>query len=190
MTRNIPTGRASGHRSSRRASAARRVKFDPTKPWGPAQQAPLTPEYQKVLRGQHGRPGQGRARQLPDRPLPAGRHAAHDVVRGAGIRHHAGDHLYPARRRRRPHAPHLHRRTRLARRTSSRPIRAIRSANGSTRTATAATTCSRSRRAARSRDRAPTTRPGCRCTSTISRSSRSGSISTRPIRTFCMTRSP
>jgi len=25
------------------------VKFDPTKPWGPAQQAPLTPEYRKVL---------------------------------------------------------------------------------------------------------------------------------------------
>ena len=25
------------------------IKFDPTKPWGPAQQAPLTAEYQKVL---------------------------------------------------------------------------------------------------------------------------------------------
>jgi len=25
------------------------VKFDPTKPWGPGQQAPLTPEYQKIL---------------------------------------------------------------------------------------------------------------------------------------------
>ena len=24
------------------------VKFDPTKPWGRGQQAPLTPEYQKV----------------------------------------------------------------------------------------------------------------------------------------------
>src|SRR5213082_2996896 len=23
--------------------------FDPTKPWGPGEQAPLTPEYQKVL---------------------------------------------------------------------------------------------------------------------------------------------
>src|SRR5215470_6266325 len=29
--------------------AGQRVKFDPTKPWGPAQQAPLTQEYQKVL---------------------------------------------------------------------------------------------------------------------------------------------
>jgi len=26
-----------------------RVTFDPSKPWGPGQQAPLTPEYQKVL---------------------------------------------------------------------------------------------------------------------------------------------
>lgn len=26
-----------------------RVRFDPTKPWGPGQQAPLMPEYQKVL---------------------------------------------------------------------------------------------------------------------------------------------
>ena len=25
------------------------IKFDPAKPWGPGQQAPLTPEYQKVL---------------------------------------------------------------------------------------------------------------------------------------------
>ena len=25
------------------------IKFDPTKAWGPAQQAPLTPEYQKVF---------------------------------------------------------------------------------------------------------------------------------------------
>ena len=25
------------------------IKYDPNKPWGPAQQAPLTPEYQKVL---------------------------------------------------------------------------------------------------------------------------------------------
>src|SRR5215831_19781128 len=24
------------------------IKYDPTKAWGPAQQAPLTPEYQKV----------------------------------------------------------------------------------------------------------------------------------------------
>ncbi len=29
--------------------AGQRVKFDPTKPWGPGQEAPLTAEYQKVL---------------------------------------------------------------------------------------------------------------------------------------------
>jgi hypothetical protein len=30
--------------------AGQRVKFDPTKPWGPGQGAPLTAEYQKVLK--------------------------------------------------------------------------------------------------------------------------------------------
>ena len=45
----------------------------------------------------------------------------------------------------------------------------------STRTATGATTPSRSTPAAPSRVRAPMTGPGCRCISTISRSSRSGS---------------
>ena len=36
----------------------------------------------------------------------------------------------------------------------------------------------------------PTTQPGCLCTSTISRLSKSGSTSTRTIRTFCTTKSP
>src|SRR5262250_3101387 len=75
------------------------------------------------------------------------------------------------------------------RRTLSRPIRAIRSANGSTRTATAAMTCLKSRRAARSRGPGLTTRPACPCISTINPPSRSVSISTRPIPTFFMTRS-
>jgi hypothetical protein len=58
--------------------------------------------------GQHGRPGQGRARQLPHRPLSSGRHAAHDGIAGAGIHHHAGNHLYRGRHRA---SSHLHRRT-------------------------------------------------------------------------------
>jgi hypothetical protein len=36
------------------------LAFDPTKPWGLGQEAPLTPEYQKVLEasiGAAGRPG-------------------------------------------------------------------------------------------------------------------------------------
>ena len=110
---------------------------------------------------QHGRPGQGRSRQLPERPVPAGRHAAHDGGAGAGIRHHAGNHLYPDRRRAFAASSPTDA-TGRRRAKSSRPIRAIRSADGSTRMATAATTCSRSRPAARSRDRAPTTRPACR----------------------------
>jgi hypothetical protein len=68
------------------------VRFDPTKAFGPAQQAPLTPEYQKVQCREHGGPGEGRARQLPDRALPTRRHAAHDDG-GVGICDHAGNNL-------------------------------------------------------------------------------------------------
>ncbi len=125
-------------------------------------------------RGKHGRPGQGRAGQF-HRPCPlrAGRHAEHDVGAGGGIHRHAGNHLYFGRT---PTCAEFSPTAAPGRRTWSRPIRATRSANGSTRTATASTTCSKSRRAGRSRGRVPTTRPGCRCISTISRPSRSGSI--------------
>ena len=144
--------------------------FDQTKPWGRGQEAPLTPEYQKVLEDsiadQERRPGQ----QFRPRPLHAHRHAAHDDVRTAGIRRHAGHHLYLDRH---AGAPHLHRRPRLARRRSSRAMRAIRSESGSTRMATATTTCWKPKRAA-SRARASTMPPACRCTSTISPFSRNG----------------
>src|SRR6202051_467335 len=36
-----------------------RIKFDPTKAWGPGQQAPLTPEYQKVLQDSMADPAVG-----------------------------------------------------------------------------------------------------------------------------------
>src|SRR5262249_51086892 len=52
-----------------------------------------------------------------------------------------------------------------------------------------ATTCSKLRRAARLKGPALTTQLGYLCTSTISRFSRSGFISTRPIQTFFMTKS-
>jgi hypothetical protein len=39
--------------------------FDPTKPWGPGQQAPLTPEYQKVLEDSMADQAKGAARCLP-----------------------------------------------------------------------------------------------------------------------------
>ena len=44
---NIPIFRANGSRSG--SACGGQPAFDPTKPWGLGQQAPLTPEYQKIL---------------------------------------------------------------------------------------------------------------------------------------------
>src|SRR5882757_13804 len=47
--------------------------FDPTKPWGPGQQAPLTPEYQKVLADSMADQAQGGLGNYPTaRCLPSG----------------------------------------------------------------------------------------------------------------------
>src|SRR3984893_19305845 len=49
------------------------VKFDPTKAWGPAQQAPLTPEYQKVLEDSMAEQAKGGLGNYPTaRCLPGG----------------------------------------------------------------------------------------------------------------------
>ena len=49
------------------------IKFDPTKAWGPAQQAPLTPEYQKVLADSMADQAKGRLGNYPTaRCLPGG----------------------------------------------------------------------------------------------------------------------
>ena len=164
------------------------VKFDPTKAFGPAQQAPLTPEYQKVHEESMADQAKGGQGNFIDHAkcVPGGMPRMMAARRQEYIVTPETTYIFG----RRPTCVAFSPTAAPGRRTSSRPIRAIRSANGSTRTATASTTCSKSRRAARSRGRAPTTRPGCRCTSTISRPSRSGSISTRTIRTFCTTRSP
>jgi len=90
----------------------------------------------------------------PTARMPPERHAAADG---------AGRPRYP---------PHLSRTGATGPRTPSPPTRATRSANGSTRTATAATTCSSRDPRPPSRAPAPTTPPGCRCTSTMSRPSR------------------
>jgi len=162
------------------------IKFDPTKAWGPAQQAPLTPEYQKVLADSMADQAKGGLGNYPTaRCLPGGmpRMMASPVqeyiitpettyiVAGIELRRIFTD-------------------GRTGRPTPSRPIKVIRSADGSTRTAMAVTTCSRSTPVARSRGPVPTMHQDCPCTSTISRRSRSASISTRIIRTSFMTRSP
>src|SRR6516162_1085692 len=47
--------------------------FDPTKPWGPGQQAPLTPEYQKVLEDSMADQAKGGLGDYPSaRCLPGG----------------------------------------------------------------------------------------------------------------------
>src|SRR5262245_51777142 len=49
------------------------IKFDPTKAWGPAQQAPLTTEYQKVLEESMADQAQGGLGNYPTaRCLPSG----------------------------------------------------------------------------------------------------------------------
>jgi hypothetical protein len=52
--------------------------FDQTKRWGPAQEAPLTPECQKVLEDSMRDHCQRRAWELSELAMPAERHAAHD----------------------------------------------------------------------------------------------------------------
>ena len=123
--------------------------FDQTKDSGFAQEAPLTPEYRKVLEESLADQAKGgignyytilcRARGMPHM-MTFGTHE-YIVTPETTYILLGGDDRY---RRISP--------TDVAGpRTSSRPIRAFRSAHGSTRTATAATTCLRWRRADPSR---------------------------------------
>ena len=147
-------------RVARDTGAARVIQYDPSKPRGLAQEAPLTPEYQAILEANLADQAQGGQGNDPTFTcLSPGMPRMMIAYAPDGDRGHAGHHLHPDRAHPRQ-SPHLHRRTRLpGRRSSSRASRAIPSANGSTRTATAATTRSWSRPAA-SRVRAPTTRAG------------------------------
>src|SRR5262245_63195058 len=61
--------------------------FDPTKPWGPGQQAPLTAEYQKVLEDSMADQAKGGLGNYPT--ARCRRYATHDDIQGARIRHHA-----------------------------------------------------------------------------------------------------
>jgi hypothetical protein len=48
MKQDTPIGEVSGF-TVNPSFGGQIIKFDPAKPWGPGQQAPLTPEYKKVL---------------------------------------------------------------------------------------------------------------------------------------------
>jgi hypothetical protein len=52
--------------------AGQRVKFDPTKPWGPGQEAPLTAEYQKVLEASMADQAEGGIGNYPSATCRAG----------------------------------------------------------------------------------------------------------------------
>ena len=157
-------------------------KFDPTKDRGLGQQAPLTDEYRKVHADSMAEQANGGLGNYPTaRCLPGGmpRMMASQTQEyvitpeTTYILLSSSEDPFAASSPTDASGP----------RSSSRPIRVIRSANGPSSMPMAATPCSRSRRAA-SRVRAPMMRPDCRCTSTTSRCSRSGSISTRTIRSI------
>ena len=173
MARNTRTGRARGRGVSPPGSeidvagvptAGGQPSFDQTKPWGFGQQAPLTPEYQKVLEdslADQAKGGEGNFFDHAVRCMPGGMPLDDDRISTAGIRRHAGHHLYFDRRTTSTIAASSPTAA-TGPRTSSRPMRATRSANGSIPPATAPTTRWRSKRAARSKARAPTTPPACR----------------------------
>jgi hypothetical protein len=75
------------------------IKFDPYKPFGPAQEAPLTPEYKKIHEESMADQAKGGQFSRPLQMHP-GRHAEHDVDPHDRIHHHAGDHLYRHRQQR------------------------------------------------------------------------------------------
>ena len=146
------------------------IKFDPTKAWGPAQQAPLTPEYQKVLEESMADQAKGGLGNYPSaRCLPGGmpRMMASPVQ----------EYIIT------PETTYIVAGIELRRIfTDGRdwPSNAEPTYQGYS---------TRSTPAARSRGPVPTMRPGCLCTSTISRHSKSGFISPRTIRTSSMTKS-
>ena len=113
------------------------IQWDPTKPLGPAQQAPLTPEYQKVFEASMADQRAGGQGGDPTYTcIPPGMPRAMTVVFPMEIII-LPDTTYIMHRIFQSGAPHLHRRARLAEGHRARVPRATPSANGSTRTATA-----------------------------------------------------
>jgi len=161
------------------------VKFDPTKPWGRGQEAPLTAAYQKIHEDSMADQANGGLGNYPTATCHPG-----GMPRTMSI----GEYEYIVE----PETTYIliggedHYRRIF---TDGRPwpaeiapsLRATRSEDGSTRTAAAASMCWKSKHEAHSRGRELTTRPGYPCISTTSRSSKSASFSTRPTRIFFMT---
>jgi hypothetical protein len=88
--------------------------FDQTKSWGFGQEAPLTPEYRKVLEESMADQAEGGLGNYhTPRCLAAGMPLMMIAFRPLEFSSPAGDHLYSNRQRRSP-PPHLHGRARLA----------------------------------------------------------------------------
>ncbi len=148
--------------------AGQRVKFDPTKPWGRGQEAPLTAEYQKVHEDSMADQAEGGLGNYPTATCHPG---------GMPRMMSTGQYEYVIE----------------SETTYILTVMVFAAGQdiGGFRLDDIFVFSGRhhaqSKPAAPSRAPAPTTRPGCRCTSTISRCSKSVSISTRPTRTFFMT---
>src|SRR5579883_2332727 len=159
------------------------IQWDQTKPLGRGQEAPLTPEYQKVFEASLAdQAAGGQGNDPPSRCMPFGLPRIMSVIFPMEIvvtpktTHILFDYALPRR---------IYTGVR-GRRKLSPAFMAIPSAGGSTRMATAATTCSRSKRAV-SKGRARTRQRASRSMKTASPSSRSVSLLTRPTPTRCMT---
>jgi hypothetical protein len=165
------------------------VKFDPTKAAGPAQQAPLTPEYQKVLEDSMADQAKGGLGNYPTAqchlggmPRTMASRFLEFIITQDTTYVLAGVDILDNRR--------IY--------TDGRdwPTDALPTSMGYSIGKWIDETGSGrfdvlevDTRAAPSRDPAPTTQVGCHCTSTISRHSKSGFISTRAIQTSSMTKS-
>ena len=157
------------------------AQWDPTKPGGLRQQAPLTPEYQAVFEANLADAAAGGQGYNPQVILPAVRHAAgDDRLRAARDHGHARTSPISA-------SINLGENRRIYTDGRGWPEQITPSFEGysigrwvGSRAPTAATARSRWRPAA-SRGRARWTPAGCRCIPTTGPSSRSASSSTRPI---------
>ena len=161
------------------------VKYDPTKAFGPAQQAPLTPEYQKIHEESMADQAKGGQGNFIDhaRCIPGGMPSTMSATRMEYIVTPKTTYISAGGELRRIFTDGRPWPTDVVATYQGYAI------DGSTRTATASTTCSSRDTRSHFKARAPTMPPGCAALRR-DRPSRSGSISTRTIRTSCMTRSP
>jgi hypothetical protein len=161
------------------------VKFDPTKPWGRGQQAPLTAEYQKVHEDSMADQAKGGLGNYPTatchpggmpRMMSVGEYEYIIEPETTYILIGGEDHYRRIFTDGRPWP------------TDIEPTYAGYSiGNWIDEDGSGRSICWKWKRGAHSRVRAPTTQPGYPCISTTSRSSKSASISTRRTRTFFMT---